>query len=275
MDIASLCAMMDHDLALGFTPLAIIGTAGTTNSGAIDPLAELAAFSKERGLWFHVDGAYGAALVLSDEYRELLHGVCQADSVTMDPHKWLAMPFAAGIFLTRHPNLLEQTFGVETAYMPRIEHQSAEGEPLPPDFYRISAQWSRRMNSLKLWLTLKVHGRAGYEQLMHRQMELAHLLHAELEATGDFIQTGPATLPILNFRLNVPAGLRAEMHRAFVAEATASGEYWLSTTRVQGESVIRLMVISYLTEERHVRSLAQHMASVAKAVMEKSSVAGA
>jgi glutamate/tyrosine decarboxylase-like PLP-dependent enzyme len=154
MDMAALSVEIDHDLSLGMTPLAVIGTAGTTSSGAIDPLAELAVFCRERGLWFHVDGAYGAALVLSDEYRHLLHGISAADSVTMDPHKWLAMPFAAGIFLTRHPHLLEQTFGVETAYMPRIEHQSASGDPLPPDFYRISAQWSRRMNSLKLWLTL-------------------------------------------------------------------------------------------------------------------------
>jgi glutamate/tyrosine decarboxylase-like PLP-dependent enzyme len=272
MDMAALSVEIDHDLSLGMTPLAVIGTAGTTSSGAIDPLAELAVFCRERGLWFHVDGAYGAALVLSDEYRHLLHGISAADSVTMDPHKWLAMPFAAGIFLTRHPHLLEQTFGVETAYMPRIEHQSASGEPLPPDFYRISAQWSRRMNSLKLWLTLKVHGRLGYESLMASQMRLARLLESELMASGDFSLTSPGTLPILNLKLRVPQELCSDAHRAFVAEVTEDGQYWISTTRVHGEGVIRLMVISYLTEEKNVLELAARMQAAAKKVMRRASL---
>ena len=96
MDMGALSVEIDHDLSRGFTPLAVIGTAGTTSSGAIDPLHELAAFCGERGLWFHVDGAYGAALVLSDEYRHLLHGISLADSVTMDPHKWLGDAVCGG-----------------------------------------------------------------------------------------------------------------------------------------------------------------------------------
>lgn len=268
IDLNAFASQVEHDLDKGLTPLAVIGTAGTTNSGAIDPLAELAKFCAERGLWFHIDGAYGAALVMSEEFRHLLAGISQADSVTMDPHKWLAMPFAAGIFVTRHPELLEQTFGVETAYMPRIEHHDAKGEPLPPDFYRISTQWSRRMNSLKLWLTLKVHGRQGYEELMRRQMQLARVLEEELLRDGQFIQTGPGTLPILNLKLKVPEELRAAMHRELVAEVTEDGQYWISTTRVRGESVIRLMVISYLTEERHVKELAAIMNRAAKKLRE-------
>ncbi len=181
---------VDADIAAGFFPLAVIATAGTTNSGAIDPIRKLADFCKSRKLWLHVDGAYGAALVLSNAHRDLLDGISEADSVTMDPHKWLAMPFAAGMLLTRHAALLEQTFGVETSYMPRIEHHDVEGKPLPPDYYRISAQWSRRMNSLKLWLTLRVHGRQAYEALMTRQMELARLLEEKARgrrpARGDF-----------------------------------------------------------------------------------------
>jgi glutamate/tyrosine decarboxylase-like PLP-dependent enzyme len=272
MDMAALSVEIDHDLSLGMTPLAVIATAGTTSSGAIDPLPALAAFCRERGLWLHVDGAYGAALVLSDEHRHLLHGISKADSVTMDPHKWLAMPFAAGLILTRHPHLLEQTFGVETAYMPRIEHQSASGEPLPPDFYRISAQWSRRMNSLKLWLTLKVHGRQGYQELMSRQMLLARKLENALLASGDFTLACHSDLPIVNLRLNAPSESRSDLHRAFVAEVTAEGQFWISTTRVRGESVIRLMVISYLTEERHVAQLASAMSAAARKVLQTASV---
>jgi aromatic-L-amino-acid decarboxylase len=217
-----------------------------------------------------VDGAYGAALVLSDEYRHLLHGISLADSVTMDPHKWLAMPFAAGIFLTSHPALLEQAFAVETAYMPPTDRVDANGEPVPADFYRVSAQWSRRMNSLKLWLTLKVHGRIGYEELIARQMRLARLLESELIGSGEFVQAGVGVLPILNVRLKGDAEDRSVLHRAFVSEITSEGQYWLSTTRVQGESVVRLMVISYLTEETHVRGLASRMVAAAKTVQSRS-----
>jgi glutamate/tyrosine decarboxylase-like PLP-dependent enzyme len=272
MDVAKLTVQIDADLAQGFLPLAVIATAGTTNSGAIDPLEELAASCHERGLWFHVDGAYGAALVMSDEYRPLLHGISAADSVTMDPHKWLSMPFAAGMLFTRHPQLLEQTFGVETAYMPRIEHHNTDGSTLPPDYYRISAQWSRRMNSLKLWLTLRVHGRKSYEELIARQMKLARLLEEKLLASGHFELTSPAALPILNLVLKAPPALRSELHRALVAEVTEAGTHWISTTRVQGESVVRMMVISYLTEETHIAALAGRVIAAAKSVLDRRSV---
>jgi aromatic-L-amino-acid decarboxylase len=188
--------------------------------------------------------------------------------VTLDPHKWLAMPFAAGIFLTRHGHLLEQAFALDTAYMPR----SAEGAAAPADFYRISAQWSRRMNSLKLWLTLKVHGRMGYEELISRQMRLARQLEKLLLASGEFTQAGPGVLPILNLQLKGDADVRSILHRAFVTEVTNEGQYWLSTTRVQGESVVRLMIISYLTEERHVQALAARMVTAAKLVQARAAV---
>jgi aromatic-L-amino-acid/L-tryptophan decarboxylase len=272
MDVAQLSAQIDADLAQGLLPLAVIATAGTTNSGAIDPLAELAAACHERGLWFHVDGAYGAALIMSDEYRHLVRGISSADSVTMDPHKWLSMPFAAGMLFTRHPELLEQTFGVETAYMPRIEHHNADGSALPPDYYRISAQWSRRMNSLKLWLTLRVHGRKSYEDLIASQMRLARLLEKKLLASGYFELRSPAALPILNLVLKAPRAAQSELHRALVAEVTEDGTHWISTTRVQGESVVRMMVISYLTDEKHISELAGRVVAAAKSVLDRRSV---
>jgi glutamate/tyrosine decarboxylase-like PLP-dependent enzyme len=272
MDLAALAKRVEADVAAGFCPLAVIATAGTTNSGAIDPIGKLAEFCKQRRLWLHVDGAYGAALVFSNAHRDLLDGISDADSVTMDPHKWLAMPFAAGMLLTRHGALLEETFGVETAYMPRIEHHDVEGKPLPPDYYRISAQWSRRMNSLKLWLTLRVHGRQAYEALMTRQMGLARLLEETLESSGLLEVTSPGPLPIINMRLRAPREMQSLLHRQLVAEVTEDGEFWISTTRVCGESVVRMMVISYLTQEIHVERLAERIVRAARLVMERASV---
>ncbi len=107
-----------------------------------------------------MDGAYGASAIFSDQHRDLVRGIELADSLTIDPHKWLAMPFAAGVILTSHPEILERAFSVAAPYMPK-----AAGAQLP-DNSRISTQWTRRMNSLKLWLTLRVHGRQGYEELI-------------------------------------------------------------------------------------------------------------
>jgi aromatic-L-amino-acid decarboxylase len=241
-----------EDLAAGRKPFAVVATAGTTNSGAIDDLPALAVLCRRYGLWLHVDGAYGAAAILSDLHRELVRGIGSADSITLDPHKWLAMPFAAGVILTRHPHLLEQAFGVSTPYMP----QGAPGAQT--DNFKISTQWSRRMNSLKLWLTLRVHGRRAFERHFARQLELAHGFAARFAASPVFEVAAPIYLPILNLRRkdgDTHEPRRAAEHQRIVEEVTRSGERWISTTAVAGRSVIRVMIISYLTEARHLDAL--------------------
>src|SRR5437660_810287 len=119
MDSRQLEAEIARDKAAGFVPFCVVATAGTTNSGAIDDLAGVAGVCKRHQLWFHVDGAYGAAAIFSDQHRDLVRGIELADSVTVDPHKWLAMPFAAGVVLTSHPEALQQAFATSTPYMPK------------------------------------------------------------------------------------------------------------------------------------------------------------
>jgi glutamate/tyrosine decarboxylase-like PLP-dependent enzyme len=267
IDLERLESMMTADIASGFEPLAIVGTAGATSSGAIDPLAELAQLCHECHLWFHVDGAYGAAAIFSDKHRSLLRGIDLADSMTVDPHKWLAMPFAAGVMLTRHPGLLEPTFGLDTSYLPRAAN------PLPDNF-RTSVQWSRRMNSLKLWLTLRVHGRQAYEDLIDSQMLLAGYLESKVLKTGLFELAVSRRLTILNFRakaareMNLSEAEAARLHHDIVQEFTRDGEQWISTTRVDGRSVIRMMIISYLTEKSHVDRLAARLKAATETVLE-------
>lgn len=257
-----------RDRLAGFEPLAVVGTAGTTSSGAIDELPALAQICREQNLWFHVDGAHGAAAIFSDQHRPLVRGIELADSITIDPHKWLAMPFAAGVLLTRHRDLMEPTFGLDTSYLPRTEN------PLPDNF-RISAQWSRRMNSLKLWLTLCVHGRQGYEEMIDRQMRLAGYLEAKVLETGLFELATPHRLTILNFRVKAGDGQQwtedaiARLHHDIVQEFTRDGQQWISTTRVRGRSVIRMMVISYLSEQRHVDALVENLDAAAGKVIDR------
>ena len=203
-------------------------------------------------IWLHVDGAYGAAVLFSNRHRSLVRGIEQADSVTFDPHKWLAMPFSAGLLLTRHSEVLERTFSVACPYL-----QKAPAGTLP-DNRNISAQWSRRMNSLKLWLTLRVHGRQGYERLIDRQMRLAQSFARWVANSEYFELAAPQVLPILNLRVRA-AGITSQkvdaLHASIIEEVNRDGQRWISAATVNGQSVIRTMVISYLTEERHLKDL--------------------
>src|SRR6476620_2972306 len=196
MDTAQLEKQIAQDKEAGFTPFCVVATAGTTNSGAIDDLVRLAEIAKQHGLWLHVDGAYGAAAIFSDKHRELVRGIELADSVTIDPHKWLAMPFAAGVVLTSHPEALQQSFATSTPYMPK-----RTGSAPLLDNFQVSTQWSRRMNSLKLWLTLQVHGRQAYEELIDRQLKLAAFFANWVRSSELFELAAPQVLPIVNFRV--------------------------------------------------------------------------
>jgi aromatic-L-amino-acid decarboxylase len=191
-------------------------------------------------------------VLFSNRHRSLVRGIEQADSVTFDPHKWLAMPFSAGLLLTRHSEALERTFSVACPYL-----QKAPAGTLP-DNRNISAQWSRRMNSLKLWLTLRVHGRRAYERLIDRQMRLAQSFARWVANSEYFELAAPQVLPILNLRVRAaritPQKLDA-LHASIIEEVNRDGQRWISAATVNGQSVIRTMVISYLTEERHIKDL--------------------
>ena len=249
-----------RDLASGKKPFCVIATAGTTNTGAIDDLVALSAICRRFDLWLHVDGAYGGAAIFSDQHRMLLCGIELADSITIDPHKWMAMPLAAGVILTRHPAMLERAFAVAAPYMPK----AAEAKGL--DNSLISTQWTRRMNSLKLWLTLRVHGRKAYEEHIDGQLNLAKSFVAWLRASEHFELSAPQTLPIVAFRFKgatlSPEEL-SEVHARIVEEVTRDGRRWISETKVNGNSVLRMMVISYLTEERHLAELGKALTAAA------------
>jgi aromatic-L-amino-acid decarboxylase len=250
-----------EDQAAGKKPFCVVATAGTTNSGTVDDLVAISDICRRHQLWLHVDGAYGASAIFSDSHRDLLRGIERADSLTIDPHKWLAVPFAAGVILTCHPETLARAFSVAAPYMPK-----AAGATLP-DNSRISTQWTRRMNSLKLWLTLRVHGRKAYEVLIDSHMKLARSFVEWVQASEDFELAAPHTLPIIVFRLKAP-GLSPEQlanaHAQIVEEVTRDGQRWISDTLVNGRSVIRMMLISYLTEERHLQGLEAALSGAAK-----------
>jgi glutamate/tyrosine decarboxylase-like PLP-dependent enzyme len=268
LDVNKLEAAIARDLAAGRAPFCVVATAGTTNSGAIDNIGVLAEVCRRHDLWLHVDGAYGAAAIFSDQHRDLVRGIEQADSITLDPHKWLAMPFACGVVLTSRPEMLQRTFAVATPYMPRVS-----GATLVDNF-KISTQWSRRMNSLKLWLTLRVHGRQAYEELIDRQLRLARSFVEWLRTSEHYELAVPQVLPIINLRVrgNGDESTVAAANAAVVEAITRDGRRWISLTQVAGRSVIRVMIISYLTEEHHLQDLQE---ALTRATMELPAAASA
>ncbi|MBV9480407.1 MAG: aminotransferase class V-fold PLP-dependent enzyme [Acidobacteria bacterium] len=252
IDVERLEAAIRADIAAGHRPFCVVATVGTTSSGAIDEIPRIAEICRRHNLWLHIDGAYGAAVLFSPRHRELIAGIEGADSVTFDPHKWLAMPFSAGIVFTQHADILRQTFSVPCPYL-----QKTTTEALP-DNMSVSAQWSRRMNSLKLWMTLRVHGRQAYERLIDRQMELTRGFAEWAAQSGEFELAAPQVLPILNLRVKGWAGDPADLaafHKAIIEDVNGDGQRWISSAVVRGQTVIRAMVISYLSDERHLAGL--------------------
>jgi glutamate/tyrosine decarboxylase-like PLP-dependent enzyme len=244
----ALRAAIEADRAAGLAPFMIAATAGATNAGAIDPLPELAGVAHSEGLWLHVDAAWGGAVALVPEMRALLAGIEQADSITFDAHKWLSVPMGAGLFLTRHPNILDRTFRTETAYMPR---EAAELDVVDPHLKTM--QWSRRAIGLKVFLSLLAAGWEGYAEAIRHQTEMGDLLRSKLAADGWKIENR-TPLPVICF--SDPG--RADAH-AMVMRVVGSGEAWISTTLLAGKRVLRACITNYRTEPRDIEALADSL----------------
>ena len=243
MDPASLESLIQIDRRHRYAPFLIVGTAGTTNAGIIDPLPEIAQIAEREKIWFHADAAWGGAAALLPELRPLLAGIEKADSITLDAHKWLSVPNGAGIYLTRHPEILNRTFHIAAAYVP----PKAEGERIV-DPYEHSIHWSRRFIGLKLFLSLLVAGWEGYTAVLRSMKDAGDALRRELEAAGWEI-VAPTPLPIACFQdARSPRGRSAEYLEAIARHVVASGDAWISTTRVRRDiTVLRACITSYRT----------------------------
>jgi glutamate/tyrosine decarboxylase-like PLP-dependent enzyme len=270
MDMSALERAITADRRAGHRPFCVVATAGTTNSGIIDDIPAIAELCEREGLWLHLDGAYGAAVTFSDTYRHLVSGIERCDSVTIDPHKWLAVPFVAGVVLTRHPQAMQPAFGVTTPYMPK----AVPG--IPPDNFKVSMQWTRRMNSMKLWLTLRMHGRMAYQTLIDGQMQQARDFARWVASSEHFELATPQVLPILNLRLKGASSDEqlAQAHIDLVDRVTHDGRSWISETRVAGQSVIRVMIVSYLTGAFQIEQLQHNMISSIKTPLSQGAEVG-
>jgi len=249
---------VESDLAAGNVPVCVAGAAGATSTGVIDPLDELADISVEFGVWFHVDAAYGGALAMSETYRHRLRGIERADSITIDPHKWMFVPFAAGATLVRAgASVLRDAFDITPEYL----SEERGGADVPYDFFRYGQLGTRRFNALKVWAALKTLGTRGYARLIERQIELTEHLAARIVGLENFETVGQVETAVCCFRFMPPevqdANEQDDLQRALQQRVERSGEAWISTTVLRGRRTLRANINSFLTERRHVDDLVE------------------
>jgi len=247
LDVADLARRVAEDRRSGFEPFMVVGTAGTTAAGAIDPLADLSRFCEAQRLWFHVDAAWGGAAIVSPRLRGCLDGIEAADSITCDAHKWFSVPMGAGMFFCRHADAVDEAFRVETSYMPR--KTDAVRDP-----YTSSVQWSRRFIGLKLFLALAERGEAGYVEAIERQARLGDVLRDALRASGWRV-VNATPLPLVCFTRD---GLDTA---AFLAALYERQIAWMSDVRLSddGPPVLRACVTSYRTTQDDVECVVREM----------------
>lgn len=266
MDTTDLAARIDADRLAGGQPFLLIGTAGTVATGAVDPLPELARIAREQRLWFHVDGAYGgvaaslldtgdASLVPSD-----LAGMREADSIALDPHKWLYAPLEAGCVLVRSPADLLDAFSYKPSYY-RFDDDTQE--PLP-NYYEYGPQNSRGFRALKVWLQLRQAGRAGYRQMMADDIRLARQLESRVRESS-VLQPGPGDLSIATFRHVPQAAPRDDsrnewldaLNTELLDRLQRGGEAFVSNAVINGCFWLRACIVNFRTQAADIDALVE------------------
>lgn len=253
MRMDALASLVEADIGKGLLPFAVVANAGSTSTGAVDPLPALSAFCRDRDIWLHVDAAYGGFAVLTERGRELLGGIGDADSVTLDPHKLLYQPFEAGCLLVRDAALLEQAFRVMPVYLQdtavRVQAQHAVAAEDGVNFGERGIQLTRSPRALKVWLSLQYFGVDAFRETIERTMTLAEHAEACIRASATLELLTPASFGIVCFRRRAgdDAGEGERANAAVLKALAASGEGLISSTRVRGEYALRLCVLSHRT----------------------------
>ena len=230
----------------GHVPVCVVGVAGTTSTGVIDPIEELAAVAREHKCWYHVDAAYGGPLAFSARHKGKLHGIELADSITFDPHKWMFVPFSCGAVLVREGGrVLRDSFDMTPEYL----SEDRGGADVEFDFFRYGQMGTRRFNSLKLWMAIKFMGREGYAQTVERQIELTEYLASKIDALPNFERVGQVETAVCCFRHKSGSDLVQQQLQQIIER---EGKVWFTSTILHGRRALRVNINSFLTEQHHV-----------------------
>jgi glutamate/tyrosine decarboxylase-like PLP-dependent enzyme len=247
------------DRQAGVIPVAVVATAGTVATGAIDPLEDIVEICRSEGMWMHVDGAYGAPAVLADDLRPLFAGIERADSIAFDPHKWLYIPHSAGCILFRDMTQQLLSFGVLPTYVQEDQEMAGHGV----DFVALGPQFSRGFQALKVWVSLLAHGRRTYAGRISHDAQLARYMAARVESHPELELAAPVTLSICCFRF-VPSDLPpgpdvdeyvSRLNSRLMTAVQRDGRAFCSNALLEGRWALRSCIVNYRTESEDVDEL--------------------
>lgn len=248
LDREALVAAVREDRAGGRRPVCVVATGGTTDTGTVDPLGEVAEVARAEGLWYHVDAAYGGFFVLTERGRARLRGIELADSLTVDPHKGLFLPYGTGCLLVRDAELLREAHQGRGAYM-----QDQEGEEgLATSFAEYSPELSRDFRGLRVWLPIVLHGTGAFRDALDEKLDLARLVYEELAGTPGFEVPWEPDLSTVAFRYVPEDGDPEAFNRRLLERINASGRVYLSSTMVGDRFMIRVSVLSHRTHRDRI-----------------------
>lgn len=245
MDLADLARLVDADLAAGYMPFCVVASAGTTATGAFDPLAELADFARRYNLWLHVDAAYGGFAALAPSARHFFAGMAEADSVTLDPHKWLYLPVGCGCVLYKDPATARAAFSHGADYTRTIGLERDEAFA----FWDYGPELTRPFRALDLWLLLKYAGAKRLGQAIEENIACARYFEELVKGSEDFEMLAPVELSIFCFRY-MPKGLAGDLNalnERILVELQRGGSTYLSNATVRGRFALRGCVLNYRT----------------------------
>lgn len=265
MDVNLLRETVAADLKSGLKPFCVIASAGTVNTGAVDPLNDIAEVAREFNLWFHIDGAYGALAALDENKRPLFRGLELADSISLDPHKWLYVPIDSGCLLFRDEELAHRAFSLDSADYIKVHEQNAH-EAFA--FWNYGPELSRRFRALKIWLTLRYYGSRRLARTIAEDISLAAYLAERVEASGDFELMAPTELSICCFRY-VPAHLQKspsandkpsaeldaqldKLNTDIMNAVQRGGRAYLSSATIRGRFALRACITNFRTTRADV-----------------------
>ena len=247
IDLGELVDAVEADRAADLAPFCVVGNAGTTNTGAVDPLPELHQICTERDLWFHIDGAYGGAAVISPQSKQTVAGIELADSVVIDPHKWLFQPYEIGAILVRDGSLLPRSFSSNAVYM-----QDVQGAADEVDFADYGLQLTRGFRALKLWMSIKLFGMDAFRKAVARGIELAEIAEALVRSHDEFEVVTAASLGCVTFRYK-RRGWDSDqlnaLNRRIVQRILDDDYAFVTSTQLGDRTVLRLCTINPRTSE--------------------------
>jgi aromatic-L-amino-acid decarboxylase len=252
MDVQALAEMVQKDRADGLRPFLVVASAGTTNTGVVDPIRAVVQVAREEGLWVHVDGAYGGFFQLTERGRRLFDGIEASDSITLDPHKGMFLPYGTGSLLVRDRRQLREAHRVGAEYL-----QDLAAEADIPNFADYSPELSRDFRGLRVWLPLQLHGVGAFREALDEKLDLTRFLEGELRATPGFELPWRADLTVVPFRYRPGSGDPEDFNRRLLERINASRRVFLSSTMIDGRFVLRACIVSFRTHRDRVEEAVQ------------------